>query len=119
LEIACEKGYTEIVRLLLQKGASIKATYNRFTHLYVACQNGHTEIVRLLLEKGAKIEATYKGYTPLHMACEKGYAEIVKLLLEKGANIYIKNDEEKSPLCIASERENTFIFDILFEFVVL
>jgi hypothetical protein len=49
-------GHTEIVRLLLEKGADVNAkNKNRFTSLINASQMGHTEIVKLLLEHGAEI----------------------------------------------------------------
>jgi ankyrin repeat protein len=52
LSAAASSGHTEIVQLLLDKGANINAAdLNGGTALYYADWNGHTEIVQLLLER--------------------------------------------------------------------
>jgi ankyrin repeat protein len=52
--LASGGGHTEIVRLLLNKGADIDARINvdGVTSLILAARFGHTEIVKLLLGKG-------------------------------------------------------------------
>jgi ankyrin repeat protein len=52
--LSSEKGHTEVVRLLLEKGADVHT--NNWA-LRWACYVGHTEIVRLLLGKGADVHA--------------------------------------------------------------
>jgi len=107
--IACSRGHTEIVRLLLDRGVNPSAIDNYA--LRWASRNGHTNIVRLLLdlplEKGADAfrDAYELGHTeivrllldlpldrgvdpaissndPIRYACERGYIDIVRLLLE-------------------------------------
>jgi len=51
LDTAAFNGHTDVVRLLLEKGANIEAT----TPLHTAAYNGHIGVVRLLLEKGANL----------------------------------------------------------------
>jgi len=78
------KGYTEIVKLLLEKediDANIQRDY-RDTALIGASWEGHTEIVKLLLEKEGidiNIQDDY-GQTALICASINNHIEIVKLL---------------------------------------
>ncbi|MHC4687433.1 MAG: ankyrin repeat domain-containing protein, partial [Planctomycetota bacterium] len=55
--MAAQNGYTEIVKLLLEKNADVnlKRTSDGLTALWMAAQDGHTEIVKLLLEKNADV----------------------------------------------------------------
>ena len=62
LHSAARGGHTEVVRLLLDRGASTEG----------------------------KMSATEDGYwdrTPLHCAAEEGHINVVRLLLDRGANI--------------------------------
>lgn len=55
LGYAADKGYLEIVRLLIQRGADVNVedTFYHATPVVWASYNGHTAVVRLLLESGA------------------------------------------------------------------
>ena len=55
LYVACEKGYTDIVQLLLDKGANVNQPANQYdwTPLMIASQKGNDEIVKILLAAGA------------------------------------------------------------------
>lgn len=87
LLLASQKGYTEIVNLLLDKRANPNISNSGNTSLIRACNSGYTEIVKLLLDKGADYNITdVAGYNPLYIACNNGYTKIVKLLLDNGAN---------------------------------
>ena len=80
------KGYTEIVKLLLEVGMEIDEEYEDETVLMVASRQGYTEIVKLLLGHGVDVNAKdYKGWTALMEAVGKGHIEIVKLLKQHGA----------------------------------
>lgn len=80
---ACEEGHTELVKLLLEKGADIHAEDD--DSLRRASKNGHFEIVKLLLENGVNIHAGKDS--ALYVSCVNGHTDIVKLLVEKGADI--------------------------------
>jgi Ankyrin repeats (3 copies)/Domain of unknown function (DUF3471) len=81
LAYASDKGHTEVVKLLLEKGANpnSKDTFYNSTPLNWAVQKGHAEIVRALLEKGAEGEAG-----ALAGAASEGKADIVKVILDRG-----------------------------------
>jgi ankyrin repeat protein len=75
-------GHETVVRLLLEKGADVKAkTSSGWTALHLAARGGHEAVVRLLLEKGADAKAkTSSGWTALHLAARVGHEVVVRLL---------------------------------------
>ncbi|EGZ08509.1 hypothetical protein PHYSODRAFT_435214, partial [Phytophthora sojae] len=55
--IACENGHVEVVKLLLDNGASVnEVDEDGDCPLFVAAGNGHADIVKCLLEHGAATE---------------------------------------------------------------
>jgi ankyrin repeat protein len=103
LILAAENGYTEVVKVLLAKGAKLeRATINGYTSITLASQNGHTDVVILLLEHGADVNETMNnGNTPLIMAAQEGHIDVVKLLLDKGAEV---------DLCMNNKAPQTTIY---------
>ena len=96
LHNACALGKTEIVRLLLEKGANMNvANTSGATPLHIACFNGHTEIARLLVDHGADINIEDSNeLTPFDDICVSrgdvfgpAYEEICDLLLSRGFDI--------------------------------
>ena len=78
---AIEKGYLNIVRLLLLYNPNIKFEGN-VTPLMLAARYGHTNIVNFLLENGANINDQDKdGVTALMFAVIFNHINIVTLLL--------------------------------------
>lgn len=113
---AAGKGNTEIVKLLLSKGADVnakdKAVYGG-TALMAAANRGHTEIVKLLLSKGADVNAKDEaGGTALMAAAGNGNTEIVNLLLSKGADVNAKDKNGYTALMAATIRGHTEILKL-------
>jgi ankyrin repeat protein len=83
---AKRNGNADLVRLLLEKGADVKAPGD--TTLIQAAQSGDIEIMRLLIEAGANVNCISQrfGETPLMYASVSDRVEVVRLLLAKGAN---------------------------------
>ena len=67
LHITAGRGYTECLRLLLQRGADVDLSPGGTTALHECCENGHAECTKLLLIHGANANAvTEDGLMPLH-----------------------------------------------------
>ena len=116
LHLASEKGYKEIVELLLKKGAdpNIKNVYAGLSPLYLASVEGHKDIVELLLKYGANPNIKSDSEeTPLHWASIEGYKEIVELLLNHGVDPNIKNAYGETPLYLASSNRHKDIVELL------
>jgi ankyrin repeat protein len=105
LHIACERNYSEIVRLLVEGGASPEALDGkRRTPLHLAAGSGSPEIVRYLVSR-VKHKKEYINLrdedenTPLLVACAKpqrtdvdGNMDVVLHLLEEGADMMAINN---------------------------
>ncbi|DAZ94866.1 TPA: hypothetical protein N0F65_008168 [Lagenidium giganteum] len=90
LYIACARGYTSIVRVLLHAGALCAAMGpNDETPLHIAAQENHYGCVELLLSHGkAPVDAlTLDHCTALHLACQRGNTRVAECLLDHGADV--------------------------------
>ena len=113
---AVEYQHTEVVTLLLERGADVN-----FTKAYVdrsafmeAANSGNPVIMKQLVERGAKINETDRqGYTPLHYACTWGHVEAVKLLIKLGANPDIRNVLGVTPMMVATQNAHSEVVQIL------
>ncbi|KAI7474652.1 purine and uridine phosphorylase [Hortaea werneckii] len=83
---ASEKGFEEVVEVLLRNGADSSGCGK--AALSVASRNGNQKIVERLLKSGADVnaDAGWPIGTALREASKKGHVNIVKLLLKKGAD---------------------------------
>ena len=88
LMIASMRGQESIVKLFLERGAEVDATYkDGMTSLMFASAQGHKQVVKLLLSHGANVHAqTGDGRTPLLYAKHNNQSEIVELLKAAGAD---------------------------------
>lgn len=91
LKRAVESNNTDMLRLLLSRGADPDSTYMGATPLVEACQRKNMTMIRILLDSGADINVksnypnmSYDGKSPLNIAYEGGDAEVVELLLSHG-----------------------------------
>jgi ankyrin repeat protein len=78
-----------IVRLLLAKGADVKATdMFKNTMLNAAAAGNDTETIRLVIDAGVDVNgAATTGLTPLMLSAGQSNVGAVKLMLAKGANV--------------------------------
>src|SRR5690606_33138000 len=75
LQLACENGHLEIVRLLISLNSNIHA--DNESALRLASENGHLEIVRLLISLNSNIHADNES--ALLYATQNGHLEVVQL----------------------------------------
>jgi len=117
LFVACEKGQTELVKLLLSHTDLSKINQqNRkgTTCLWIASCNRHIDIVSDLLTIGADPNlANFKGDSPLIPACQKGAESIVELLLACGADLTSYNKNRDNPILICCRTGQHKILDNL------
>lgn len=120
LLVASREGRTDMVKLLLERGADVNAMENTFgaVPLHKATYNGHAEITRILARHPGidlNFQGASNGYTPLHDALWHGFEQCAKILVDAGARLDIPGYDGKLPLDIAREvfGEQHPILDIL------
>ncbi|KAL9023267.1 MAG: hypothetical protein Q9196_007306 [Gyalolechia fulgens] len=87
---AAYNGHTEMVNVLLDRGARIdlRNGEDSMTALMEASEQGGDKMVELLLERGAQVDKTdIWGSTAFIRACDAGKESIARLLLERGAQV--------------------------------
>jgi cytohesin len=104
---ASRAGDTEIVRLLIEKGADVNArNVWGTTPRRLVARRVNWKLVRLLLDAGADVNARNRGnYTPLHKACGGAQGprrarrtETIRLLLSHGAEGGARDKDEMTPV---------------------
>ncbi|KAH9087605.1 hypothetical protein LEN26_019938 [Aphanomyces euteiches] len=105
LHIAAEKGYIDIVNILLLSKASVDIkNENRETPLHLACLKGYLEVAEALLGKNASVEAeNNKGKNALDLASSRGFLEIATKLLEFSTAIKKLDELKAKALYLASK----------------
>ena len=113
LHWGAKHGYSEIVQLMLKRGALIDARdQNGMTPLCRAVLAKRPVVSMLLLNSGADVNlADDQGNTPLHLAAGKGDLETARSLIKKGSALTKKNLEGKSPRDLASGRAMKKLLD--------
>ncbi|CAC5385132.1 unnamed protein product [Mytilus coruscus] len=97
LKLAAQECLTEIVRMLLDKGADYNTCENNgVSSVMCACRYGHTEIVGMLLDIGADYNTCENNcVSSVIVACRYGHTEIVRMLLDKGADYNTCENKDK------------------------
>jgi ankyrin repeat protein len=109
--IATACGHFEIVKLLLEAGASINVTSRDKgeTALHIAVQSNNHEIVDLLLAHRINLDTqtSYTGQTALHyVAAGSNSLEMVTKLLKFGARYEIQDLQDRTPAAVALQARN-------------
>ncbi|CRG86355.1 hypothetical protein PISL3812_03360 [Talaromyces islandicus] len=99
------QGRTEIVELLLSKGADPRI--RDFKGSYIggaAAQNGHVDTLKCILDydTSALESLNVADHTPLALAAKNGHLDVVDLLLAYGANVNARNLTGRTPLALAT-----------------
>ena len=85
---AASYGHNEIIKILLNKGATFQDPTGDVLHL--AIQNGNEETIQILIKEGA--EPNPKIHKPAETAAIVGRTEILKILQQNGADIHANED---------------------------
>ena len=106
LLLACSRGHTRVVDLLLKRGADpTLADGHGVAPLMLASLEGSVECVTQLLEHDAArttINAhNVYGENALHAACWKGHSKVVKMLLGAGADAALITKAGGTPMDLA------------------
>ncbi len=116
LMIASHNGATQVVQVLLSRGADINATDNEgMTPLHNAVAGySRSATISYLLKHGARIDSARRdGSTPLMEASRKGRADFVEMLIQKGANINAQDERGETPLIRAAQMGHASVVQIL------
>jgi ankyrin repeat protein len=108
LHLAAFFGRTDLVRWLVEQGASVNSPAgnpSRVTPLHSAVAGRTSEVVEMLVEAGADLNARqHGGYTPLMGAAVAGQKGLVDFLLAHGADPGARSDEGKTARDLATEK---------------
>ena len=121
---AVTKGTTEMIELLIDKGASISGYFSyadkKRTLVGWAIDKNSPEKVEVLLKHGASPDGkfdllAYSQNSCLHAAIEKNYSRIVELLIEYRANVNVQNEQEQTTIYLAISSKRPKIIKLLYD----
>lgn len=99
LILACARGYTNLVNLLIDNNANVEFKIDdRGPALISATIYGHIDLVASLIDRGLDMEITDSlGRTAFFTACGWNHTNIAVFLLERGANPAVTCNDNSSP----------------------
>jgi ankyrin repeat protein len=109
LILAAKHGHTEIVDLLLDKGAEVESKMDA-SALHAAAASGQAKVITLLLSRGVDINRKDStGRTPLHSGASAGHQDVVTLLIARGAQVLATDVHRETALHAAALHGHTAI----------
>ncbi|MBK9130425.1 MAG: ankyrin repeat domain-containing protein [Gammaproteobacteria bacterium] len=98
LIFAAQKGYAELVALLIENGARLDDTeFRNYSALMVATEGGHVEIAQTLVAHGAKLDVkSSAGLTALMIAAKNNQPEIAQSLIDNNVALNEKSIPENT-----------------------
>ena len=117
LHSAAALGRTELIELLLIKGANVRAqAKDGSTPLHLAVKRGQADAARFLLAHGADAAITdAQGSTPLHLAAEGTVVELIGELATHGTPLDALNGDGWTALHLAANRGHAEMTEALLE----
>ena len=101
LILAAREDKTELLKVLLDNNADIKAKNRSGSHAaFLAAENGYLDSLKLLVAKDRSVIDLKGPYdrTPLISAAKNGMAHVVRFLVEQNADVNSKDNEGKTAL---------------------
>jgi len=106
------------INKLLREGADINGIDGEFP-LFYGVKNGNYTVCKYLIEKGADVNQIYThnntNITSLHLACYKNNMRVAKLLIQNGANLNAQDNDDNTPLLIATMNNNVELVKTLLD----
>ncbi|XP_026058614.1 ankyrin repeat and SOCS box protein 15-like isoform X1 [Carassius auratus] len=128
LILATQAGLVEIVRTLLEHGASpnrinsknesplLLACPKKWTAIHEAAKVGCTDILTLLLQHGGNVSETEEnGVTPMGIAAEYGQAEALDILIHYGGDVNAQAPNGDSVLYDTAGSGNPVCIELLLQ----
>ncbi|CAF0861351.1 unnamed protein product [Rotaria sordida] len=123
LHVACERGFTDVVQLLINSQANINAKMNDgTTAIMLACQNGHLSLVDMLIATG-KCDVSIQrldGVTPLFLIVQYGQEKIFDYFIDFIDNIKdtidLAREDGATPLFKACQKGYNSLVNKLLKF---
>eukprot|EP00927_Polykrikos_kofoidii_P046168 TRINITY_DN40368_c0_g1_i1.p1 TRINITY_DN40368_c0_g1~~TRINITY_DN40368_c0_g1_i1.p1 ORF type:complete len:911 (-),score=110.67 TRINITY_DN40368_c0_g1_i1:418-3150(-) len=109
IHLAVQSGSVEIMRALVNAGASLDARSRRenwphFCPLHEAAFFQQLALAQFLLEENASVNTqNLEGMTPLHVAAKIGCVEVADILMRHGADSDMKDFSDRTALKVAVE----------------
>ena len=114
--LAAEKGYFDIVKLLVEAGVNINKLSNKgIGPLYKAIENNNTDIAKYLVKNGAKIvlSAKYRNASPLFLVIKTQNVVMLQFFKKNNVDLTSKTAEGFNPLQYAAMHGLTKIMNYL------
>jgi len=105
VHLACQFGYLETVRKLIDYGADIdQINEDEQTPFLLAAKHGHDDLVHFFLQddQSAIFDKDEYNNSALHLAATEKMMNTVDALLREGASVFEKNDYNETPLHCAA-----------------
>ncbi|XP_061522352.1 transient receptor potential cation channel subfamily A member 1b [Phycodurus eques] len=95
LHLASRGGHTQVVGLLLRKGALFHSDYKGWTCLHHAASEGYTQTMDILLSANLKLldKTDEDGNSALHMAARMGHVAAAMLMVNRGAEFVLNKSD--------------------------
>ena len=115
LHLAARDGRAPLVKLLIERGASVNAT-STLDQTPLHKSAGHRAVMEQLLQAGADVSARDARHrTPLHWAAYDPSANLIPLLLDHGAAIDARDKHDHTPLHRAADAGRASIAQTLLD----
>lgn len=119
LFLAASRGYDVICSMLMENGANPNIpNLDGSTAAHMAAASGHSNVLMILINRAAFVNGQDDcGDTPLHYAVREEQYSIVEMLVTRcHASVDIQNDDQETPLQLASCLECTEMVQFLSKF---
>ncbi|CAF0828748.1 unnamed protein product [Rotaria sp. Silwood1] len=123
LHVSCERGFTDVVQLLINSQANINAKMNDgTTAIMLACQNGHLSLVQMLISTGKCNVSIQRldGVTPLFLIVQYGQEKIFDYFIDNIDNIEdfidLAREDGATPLFKACQKDYDSLVNKIIKF---